>query len=83
MVFNFCSHFREPLLTELISTVKARLDQLEENEDFSKDEFDSDDSEDEEGENDHDGSEADVSTCSEDDSGVWVSDWYEQDKFIN
>ena len=24
---------------------------------------------------DQDGSEADVSTCSEDDSGVWVSDW--------
>ena len=73
MVFNFSCHFREPLLTELISTVKARLDQLEENEDFNKDESDSDDSEDED-ENDHDGSEADVSTCSEDDSGVCVSD---------
>ena len=57
------------------------MDQLEDNEDFYKDESDSDDTEDNlcedeaEDENDHDGSEADVSTCSEDDSGVCVSDW--------
>ena len=72
MVSTF--NFREPLLTELISTVKARLDQLEDNEDFNKDDSDSDDSDSDEDEQDHDGSEADVSTCSEDDSGVCVSD---------
>ena len=64
----------------MISTVKTRLDQLEDNEDLNRDESDSDDSEDnlsedeDEEDQDHDGSEADVSTCSEDDSGVWVSD---------